>query len=125
MDVYCSTCGEPYDTYHMRHDNPYDSLPYEEAQSWVKLPSDRQLSEHYRKLFQANGWEFGPSVLNIRRCPCCPAETATDIDHAAEAIGELLGDDLDGLACELEDMATVRRILTAKRIGRAIARDEP
>jgi hypothetical protein len=43
MDVYCSTCGEPWDVYHLRHDAIFETdLSPAEAEAW------RSLSRHER-----------------------------------------------------------------------------
>ena len=44
MDVHCSTCFEPWDTYHLRHDEIYEtSLSVEEAEAWLVQELDRSL----------------------------------------------------------------------------------
>lgn len=38
MDVHCSTCGEPWDTYHLRHDAIFETdLSHAEAKAWTEL----------------------------------------------------------------------------------------
>ena len=106
MDVHCSTCGEPWDVYHLRHDAIYDiGLNEEEVKTWSQLPPKAKLSPRYRKRFRAAGWEFGDSVLDVRRCPACPKAAKVDPEKAAikAAIVEALGDDEDGIASTLED----------------------
>jgi hypothetical protein len=115
MDVYCATCREPWDQHHMRHDEQHElGLPDFMFEGWdgTFKPSsegDAQL----RREFAKRGWEFGSSVLVILRCPCCPKQGDMSEEEKVAAreraelqalMGELLGDDLDGLACELEDM---------------------
>ena len=49
MDVHCSTCGEPWDTYHLWHDAVFETgLSHEEAKAWCSLPHAKTLSAHYR-----------------------------------------------------------------------------
>ena len=105
MDVHCSTCGEPWDVYHLWHDAVYEVLPQEEAEAWCSLPRSQKLGEHYRKEFRAAGWEFGQSVINVTRCPACPKGAKPDLEKVMTkaAIEELLGGDEDGLAATFED----------------------
>ena len=105
MDVHCSTCGEPWDIYHLRHDAIFETdLTHEEAESWRTLSPDLRLGERYREKFRAAGWEFGSSIMDVTRCPCCPKDAKPDPDKAALKAGlaEILGDDEDGLAATFE-----------------------
>lgn len=85
MDVYCLSCGEPWDTYHLRHD-----LTPEEIQE--------------------EGWEFGRNRLVVKRCGCCPPKSESlkgpDPEKLAlvDTVAQLSGDDLDGMAADLEDL---------------------
>ena len=75
MDVHCSTCGEPWDVYHLRHDAIFETdLSHAEAQAWTELSPKLRLLERYREKFKAVGYEFGASVLNVVRCPACPKD---------------------------------------------------
>ena len=106
MDVHCATCGEPWDTYHLRHDEIFETdLTYEEAQSWLDLKPADKLGDRYREKFRAVGWEFGQSVITVMRCPACPKDARPDPEQAAikSEIESLLGDDEDGLAALYED----------------------
>ena len=106
MDVYCTTCGEPWDTYHLWHDAVFETgLSHEEAKAWGSLPRPQKLSDRYREEFRAAGWEFGSTVINVVRCPACPKDAKPDLDRAATkaALEELLGEDEDGLAATFED----------------------
>jgi hypothetical protein len=106
MDVHCTTCGEPWDVYHLRHDAIYETdLSHAEAKAWTQLSPQVKLLDRYREKFKAVGYEFGSSVLNIMRCPACPKDTKSDPDKAAMKAGivELLGDDEDGIAATMED----------------------
>jgi hypothetical protein len=64
------------------------------------------LSERYRKKFKAVGWEFGASILDVMRCPCCPKDAKPDPDKASFKAGlvEILGDDEGGIAAAMEDL---------------------
>jgi hypothetical protein len=106
MDVHCSSCGEPWDVYHLRHDAIYETdLDPEEAKSWLTLPPNERLNSRYREKFNVAGYQFGASVLNVIHCPACPKDAKPDPDIAALKAGlvELLGDDEDGIASTMED----------------------
>ena len=106
MDVHCSTCGEPWDTYHLWHDAIFETgLSAETAEAWGSLPRSQKLSETYRPEFRSAGWEFGQSVINVVRCPCCPDVARPDPERVQTkaALEDLLGDDEDGLAATFED----------------------
>ena len=107
MDVHCTTCNEPWDVYHLRHDAIFETdLSHEEAESWRRLPLAERLSGRYREEFKAAGYEFGASIFNILHCPACPKGAKPDPDKAALKAGlvEILGDDEDGIAAMMEDM---------------------
>ena len=106
MDVHCTTCNEPWDVYHLWHDAVFDTgLSVEDAEAWQQLPRPEKLTERYRTEFQAAGWEFGSSVINVIRCPGCPKDAKPNLERLAtkRALEELLGDDEDGLAATFED----------------------
>lgn len=106
MDVHCSTCNEPWDVYHLWHEAVFETgLSAEEAEAWRSLPRTEKLSERHRKEFWLAGWEFGRTVINVIRCPCCPKDAKPDEErvHTKAALEELFGDDEDGLAATLED----------------------
>ncbi len=105
MDVHCSTCGEPWDVYHLRHDAIYDALPPDEAKAWCSLPRSQKLSANYREAFRAAGWAFGQSVINVTRCPACPKDAKPNPERiqTKAALENLLGGDEDALAATYED----------------------
>lgn len=106
MDVHCSSCGEPWDTYHLRHDAIFETdLDAEEAKRWRGLPSSQRLSSLYREKLLDAGYQFGASILDVIHCPCCPKDAKPNADRAALKAGlaEILGDDEDGLAAMMED----------------------
>ena len=43
MDVHCTTCGEPWDTYHLQHDAIYETgLTHDQAKAWgKKAPTEK------------------------------------------------------------------------------------
>jgi hypothetical protein len=106
MDVHCTTCGEPWDVYHLMHEAIYETdLDHAEARAWAGLSPQRRLSPRYREKFKTAGYEFGTSVMNVMRCPACPKDAKPDPDKAALKAGivEILGDDEDGIAATMED----------------------
>lgn len=106
MDVHCSTCKEPWDVDHLWVDAIYETdLSEGEIEAWQRLPRLEKLSDHYREKLRSAGWEFGNSVINVIRCPCCPADAKPDpVALGIKAVLEdILGDDEDGLAAEFED----------------------
>ena len=106
MDVHCSSCGEPWEVYHLRHDAIFETgLRREEAEAWSALPPNQRLDTRHREKFKAAGWEFGASILDVRRCPDCPSGAKPDPEKVAmkAAIIEALGDDEDGIASTFED----------------------
>ena len=106
MDVHCTTCGEPWDIYHLRHDAIFETdLTHAEAKAWTGLSQALRLNQRYREKFRAIGYEFGASVLNVIRCPACPKDAKPDPDKVIlkATIVEILGDDEDGIASIMED----------------------
>jgi len=106
MDVHCTSCGEPWDVYHLWHEAIFEThLSAQEVEAWRKLPRSEKLSALYRTQFRDAGWEFGRCLINVIRCPCCPADAKPNPEKAEikAALEELLGDDQDGLAATFED----------------------
>ena len=106
MDVHCSSCGEPWDVYHLRHDAVFETdLDSAEAEAWRSLSLSERLSGRYREKFKAVGYQFGASILDVQRCPACPKGATPDPDKSAMKAGivEILGDDEDGIASTMED----------------------
>jgi hypothetical protein len=106
MDVHCSTCGEPWDVYHLRYDAIFETgLTPEEAEAWCFLPLEMRLSPRYREKFKDVGWQFGALVINVIRCPRCPknAKPNPKRTKTKAALESLLGADEDGLAATFED----------------------
>ena len=105
--MHCSSCDEPWDAYHLRHEAIFETdLSQEEATAWCDCSPEVRLLPRYREKLHAAGWQFGASILDVVRCPCCPLGANPDPDKAAmkAAIVELLGDDEDGLAAEFENL---------------------
>jgi hypothetical protein len=78
MDLICVYCGEPWDMDYVLHESPKD---------------------------------FTRIGGVIKHCPSCPKDgTKPNLDNETkarleivESLGDVLGDDIDGLAAELED----------------------
>ena len=107
MDVHCSTCNEPWDTFHLWQDAIFETgLTVEEAKAWLSLSREQKLSERYRQEFRAAGYEFGTSIINVIRCPACPKGADPNLERVETkaALEELLGGDEDGLAATFEDL---------------------
>lgn len=106
MDIRCSTCGEPWDTYHLQHDVIYETdLNFNEMEHWRTLSPRLQLQPHYREKFATLGWRFGQTILNVVHCPCCPQNATPNEETVAikAALEDILGDDADGLAAIYDD----------------------
>ena len=80
MDVHCLNCGEPWDTYHLRHDAIYDAIA--DGGLWPDITiamldaddlrqkvrerfKDQKLTDEIREAFRAVKWEFGASILVV------------------------------------------------------------
>lgn len=81
MDLICTNCGEPWDVDHVLHESPED--------------------------FKRKGGV-------ITYCPSCQYNKPEEMSEqqklkldAIEMIGDMLGDDIDGLAAEIEDMGLI------------------
>ena len=106
MDVKCLTCGEPWNVYHLQHDAIHETdLNPAEIDAWYRLPSEQRLSPQIREQFKLVGYEFGRTLVDLRRCPGCPKGLEADPEkkELRELMAELLGHDSDGLAATLED----------------------
>ena len=99
MDVTCAYCGEPWDTYHLRHDEVHETPAGERWMDYkldcedhekelLKLsPAMRKgfkgpaepdiekwegkLTDFWREEFAKGGWKFGTTVTVVLRCPAC------------------------------------------------------
>ena len=107
MDVHCTTCGEPWDTYHLWQDAIWETgLDEEKVGEWKNLPPEERLSERYRRAFKDAGYQFGQSVINVIRCPACPAHAKADPEklYMKAELENILAGDEDGLAAHYEDL---------------------
>lgn len=130
MDVHCATCNEPWDTYHLQHDEVHET---EAGQAWIDFKLDTEdwekgkmfedetgpkppeferwegrLTDFWREQFKLKGWEFGTSVVAVLRCPACPAEVKGVLRRKlvearkqnVQLLSELLEGDEDGQAAD-------------------------
>ena len=111
MDITCAKCGEPYDLYHLQHDEIWETdLPPEVIKGQWKS----RLNPVFEAALNGLGWRFiCNNLLAIAQCPACKNEAETpETKERAEmrcAMVTLLGDDTDGLAAELEELARQER----------------
>jgi hypothetical protein len=106
MDVHCSTCGEPWDTYHLWHDAIWETgLDEAEIREWEKLPQSERLAARWREEFEMAGYVFGRTVINVIRCPSCPTGAKPDAAKVLmkAELEDLLAGDEDGLAATYDD----------------------
>ena len=70
-----------------------------------KLPQSGKLAPKWRKEFEAAGYAFGRTVINVIRCPACPKDAKSDSTKLLikAEIENLLAGDEDGLAATYED----------------------
>ena len=106
-DVTCARCREPWDTYHLRHDALAEVIDYDDRDAYKKwngkLDTVVLRKRTARELLADDGWVFGSSLYDIRRCPGCPKGAKPAESDARDALGALLAGDDDGLAATLED----------------------
>ena len=92
MDLHCSTCGEPWDVYHLRHDAIFETdLDPAESEAWRSLSAKERLSSRYRERLSAAGYQFGGSIFDVMHCPACPKGAkpeAVTLDEAVRLIDE-------------------------------------
>ncbi|TNF82084.1 MAG: hypothetical protein EP299_01810 [Acidobacteria bacterium] len=89
MDVYCRICGEPWDLYTFHDIAAEQGISYNEA------------TANFRKRgCRSTGWGHS-------HCVPMPKEDDGELTQAQKAgiLYELLGDDMDGAAAMMEDLA--------------------
>ena len=108
MDVKCAKCREPWDTYHLRYDALYEVVDadyFDKIKKWNgKLDTVVYQRRTARALLADDGWVFGTSIYDVRRCPCCPANAEPAKSAARDLLSAMLAGDDDGLASVLEDI---------------------
>ena len=100
MDVYCTTCGEPWDHYHLKSHVVHETdLSAIDIERWKKLPVNDRLLPHYRAKFKAVGYEFSKTMMHVIRCPGCPKNAQPDPDRlrTKQLFEDIYGDDYDGI----------------------------
>ena len=104
-DVCCASCGEPWNTYYLRHELPCEVQATVADCRAYRAEHGINVTEEMRAALRDHaGWEFGATFLNVRRCACCPAEAAGAICPEADVAEQLLAGDADGLENELEGL---------------------
>ncbi len=106
MDVHCTTCGEPWDHFHLAEDAIHETgLDDSVIEAWQQLPAEEKLTPTYRAAFKAAGFEFGRTLMHVVRCPGCPQDASPDAEKLGlkHSIEDMLGDDLDGIAATFHD----------------------
>lgn len=115
MDIECPTCGEPWDVFHMRHDEPHEwNLGDAELTRIADSGCFTGPADPARVHARARGWLFaGNSLLSFVECPGCAAREprgaaieaiAADHRRAVALVSELMDGDDDGLAAMLQDL---------------------
>lgn len=132
MDVTCARCKEPWDIYHLRHDEIWETEAggmmiddkLDKEKHGMLSPGMRKvcpfkpryngelwegtLTPFWREQFEALGWKFGPSLYAVLACPCCKGESSVEGAEeriaAKMVISELLEGDDDGIAAMMEDL---------------------
>jgi len=105
MDIDCPNCGEPWDTYHLQHDEPFEwALADDEAKRVVSTGSLSSVGSAVDAA-RAAGWDFvGDSLLAFTRCPSCASRPSLPVQSVAARRAEVMGaaialrGDEDGLA---------------------------
>ena len=125
-DVTCATCGEPWDTYHLRHDEVHETVAgqerledkldiedWEKRCQWLDLfgreatktkpqpqyrgePWKGKLTDFWRKQFAARGWEFGVSIYAVMKCPSCKYAEPCSDADSRIEAREVIGELLEG-----------------------------
>lgn len=111
-DVFCLSCSEGWDSYHMRWDFWYDMMDHGATEAECKeaaraFADTGTIPETARARLKEAGWELGSTVLTIKRCPGCKGKDVkpdTKKLAMAQGIEEALGGDTDGIQSMMEDM---------------------
>lgn len=100
-DIICPNCKEPWDWWFLKEELIWETnLDEHVCENW-----DGTLTPNIRAQLKEAGWEFGERISHIIRCESCPpGETkVTTRSLLAEALSDILGDDIDGFISEMED----------------------
>uniref|UniRef100_A0A6M3M6M9 Uncharacterized protein n=1 Tax=viral metagenome TaxID=1070528 RepID=A0A6M3M6M9_9ZZZZ len=97
MDILCTRCGEPWDVFSL-----VDDMSPEEAKD-LKAGQGCPCCAEKEKCDKDIACEECPEYLNSR----CQAKKFKPINddgrYVQKALADILGDDIDGLAAEMED----------------------
>lgn len=107
MDVHCTTCGEPWDTFHLRQEAIHETgLPETEITHWKLQTPEDKLSKFYRHEFKLAGYEFGQTLTNLTRCPACPSDAKPEPEklYLKAELENILHGDEDGLAAHYDEL---------------------
>lgn len=126
MDMNCRKCREPWDWWHVRDtvlelqplymkiqmhggyikedgaDGPYEILP-----TFVLMGRNQKRS--LKEMQRLADWQFGPGPY-ILQCPACIGtkvkltEKQEFRSEVESAMADVLGDDIDGMMAEMEDL---------------------
>ena len=118
MDTLCR-CGEPWDWRYIRDEVLEDQALYERMEKSGGYVGEREFGGGVVELTGleiknhelgelGECWQFKPGPYPIQ-CPCCFGKDVEPDPNSdiVEAMQDLLGDDIDGLMAELEDMGLV------------------
>lgn len=108
-DVYCPTCGEPWDSHHLRFDAVWETDLPEYAVKAYSENGTKPFTAELRSALERDGWAFPEgtnSIFAFLRCPSCPKELKPPPEKAElrQAVAEMLGDDEDAIQTTLEDL---------------------
>lgn len=109
MDIFCPTCGEPYDHYHMQHDEPHEwGLSKYQVQHVLDTGRFSGPNDPALIAAQKEGWTFSSnSVMSFITCPSCKDRTvlkdALVRKQTVSVLSDFLDGDPDGFATELSD----------------------
>lgn len=104
VDIICPGCGEPWEAFHMRHDEPAEwGLRPDDLDRLLGSGSFDGESDPARKAAADAGWRFiGNSLYAFVTCPCCSKheidqKAATMREKRVVAVADLAGEDHDFL----------------------------
>ncbi len=106
-DIICPGCGEPWEVYHMRHDEPREwGLSDENEEALLETGTFRGENDPAKKAAESAGWKFyGNSLYGFLQCPCCckhpPLPDAETRKSKVIIVADMAGDDHDFLASEI------------------------
>lgn len=102
MDMNCRKCGEPWDWFFIRDDVLGDEEDFQ------KMGKEGGVFDDGMGVKPGPQWQFSPGPYIIQ-CPACfgkvihRSEEDKERQAIANAISDVLGDDIDGFMAEMED----------------------